>query len=233
MSGLDITKEIANLWSRTKEEERAPYDKLETESRKVYFKEMRKWKDEMASGDSTKRTDERREKRKNKKRKIGLKGSEGNQQNHDHLAHKLDGKKRVGYQSNPTAIQHSDQRHDIGYQPDYTNHSYMHSNQYYQSQPSYRFGQMQNVPLANAPIGPNQMGNAANMNFRGSGGHPMSKISRNAIIILTIILNTFFLNCNRSSILQWCITTWSSTPSSTVIFLLNSKTRLFTTTLIV
>lgn len=174
MPGLDITKEIANLWSRTKEEDRAPYDKLEAESRKVYFKEMRKWKDEMASGDATKRTDERREKRKNnKKRKIG---SEGKQQNHDHLAHKLDGKKRVGYQSNSTAMQHSDQRHNIGYQPDHTNHSYMHSNQYYQSQPSsYRFGQMQNVPLANAPIGPNQMGNAAaNMNFRGSGGHPMN-----------------------------------------------------------
>ena len=199
-----------------------PYGKLEAESRKVYFNEMRKWKDMSASVDSTESTDGRREKRQEQKRKIDSKVSEKKKQNHGPPAHRPEGKERVGHQPNSTAIQHPDQHHNVGYQPDHTNHSYMHPNQYYQSQPSYHFGQMRNVPLGNSPIGPNPMGNASNMNYNGSGGHHISKISRNIIIILTVLLNILLSNYNRSaSILQWGTTPWSSSSSSTTVNFFN------------
>jgi hypothetical protein len=177
--GLDITKEIAYLWSTTNEKE--PYAKLEADSRNRYFKEMKKWREDTSLSDVSSLPEFKRQKRTGN---VGTDPrSEGNgepnssllekpqQKNTDPPVHMLDGTGHGQRRPIPALEQRSDQHHTMGYpheramQP-----SYVHSNQYL-------MGPGHMPPFQYGPGGP-PMGNPPNMSYpHGPNGHHLSKIS--------------------------------------------------------
>ena len=160
--GLDITKEIAKLWSRTEENERVPYDKLEAKSRKNYFKEMKQWREDREDRISFSELNRKKQSltvgidlTKEESDKPNSKLQEKpKQRSTDPPVHKHAGQSAGQQRSNAAFDQHSDQHHSMGYQ----HPPYSHSNQYMMNPahiPPFQYGQGAH------------MGNPSTMSYHG------------------------------------------------------------------
>ena len=209
--GLDITKEIAKLWSRTEENERVPYDKLEAKSRKNYFKEMKQWREDREDRISFSELNRKKQSltvgidlTKEESDKPNSKLQEKpKQRSTDPPVHKHAGQSAGQQRSNAAFDQHSDQHHSMGYQ----HPPYSHSNQYMMNPahiPPFQYGQGAhmgnpstmsyhgpNVPNFNGPMSGPPMNvppmNVPPMNVPA----PISKIPLLSNFLLITLLNLF------------------------------------------